>query len=306
MIAFVAGRLVQAAGALLLLSLLVFATTRLTGDPIRLMLPMTATTEDYERLRTARGLDQPVVIQYFIFVGDLVQGDLGRSIRSGEPVGKMLLERLQASAGLGLTALAVAYLVGVPLGILSAIHTRTRLDLAIRLIAVFGQSVPAFWLGILLVQLFAVTLRWLPSGTDSSPTHWILPVATLSAFSIAAVTRLVRSAMLEISDSEFVKFARSKGVRESTVVWKHMLRNALLPVVSFTSVLFVTYITAGIVVETVFAWPGIGSLAYSAILSRDFPVTQGIVLLAGTLAIAVAFIADIAYVMLDPRIRYAR
>jgi len=303
MIGFIISRLIQAIAALLLLSVLAFAMTRATGSPLDLILPPEATAEDVVRLEKALGLDRPLPIQYGIYVADLLQGRLGESLRSGEDVATLLNNRFLGSAALSLTAIGIAFLIGLPLGVLAAQSRGTAVDAAVRLAALIGQSVPAFVVGLLLIQIFAVNLKWLPAGTDKGPLAIILPAFTLALFGIAAVTRLLRSAMLEVLDSDYVTLARTKGLPERTVIWKHALRNALLPVVSFAGLLFVSFVSTTIVVETVFAWPGLGSLAYTAILNRDFPVTQGVVLLGAAIAIFVNFWTDVLYAVLDPRIR---
>jgi peptide/nickel transport system permease protein len=175
----------------------------------------------------------------------------------------------------------------------------------VRLVALFGQSVPLFWAGALLIQIFSVNLGWLPAGTSGRPTDIILPAITLSLFGIASISRLLRSSMLEVLDSESIKLARSKGISEMSVIWKHALKNALLPVISFAGVFIVNLVTLAVVVETVFAWPGVGLLSYSSIISRDFPIIQGVVLLAGAVSILMSTLTDILYVYIDPRIRYA-
>lgn len=294
---------VQAAIALLVLSAIVFLMSRATGNPLFLLLPPNASQADLDAAAQRLGLDQPLPVQFGLFVVDAMQGDLGRSLRSGEQVTTIVGERLIASGGLALVAIVLAVGIGVPLGVLSALNRGKRVDSAIKLVALGGQSLPPFWVGILLVQIFAVYLGWLPSGGGTSLAHTILPGITLSLFGVAAIARLLRSSMLEILDSEFIKLARAKGLPERTVIWRHALRNSLLSVVSFTSVFFVNLLSAAIVVEVVFSWPGIGSLTYSAILNRDFPVIQAVALQAGAIAIIVSLIADLAYVWLDPRIR---
>lgn len=302
---FVVDRLIQAVAALLVLSAIVFGMSRATGDPLSLLLPLQATQGDFDRVRHALGLDEPIPTQYLIFLGNAVRGDLGRSQRSGEEVTQLVLERLAGSVELAAAALVLTAVVAIPLGVIGALRRGTALDTLVKLVALLGQSMPSFWVGILLIQIFAVWLRILPSGTNQSPAHVILPAFTLSLFGIAGVARLLRSSMLEVLDSEFVKLARAKGMLEKNVIWKHALRNSLLPVVSFSGLFFVNLLSLTIVVETVFAWPGMGSLTYSAILNRDFPVIQGVTLAASAIAILVNMFTDILYTYLDPRIRYA-
>ncbi len=305
MVRFVIGRLLQAFAALLVLSLIAFLMSRATGNPLDLLLPPYATREDYEALNHAMGLDKPLAVQYWIFLAAAFHGDLGNSLRSGEPVSAILAQRFGASATLGLLSIIITLAVGIPLGAVSALYRANPIDSLVRLFALFGQSIPSFWAGALLIQVFSVRLGWLPSGTSGRPTDVVLPAITLSLFGIAGVARLLRSSMLEVLESEFVKLARSKGISERSVIWKHALKNAMLPVVSFSGIFFVNLVTLAVVVETVFAWPGIGLLSYSAILTRDFPVIQGVVLLAAAVSILMSSLADVLYAYLDPRIHYA-
>lgn len=298
-------RVAQGAAALVLLSMIVFAMTRATGDPLQVLLPPYATEEDARRLAQALGLDQPIHVQYAIYVGNLLRGDFGRSQRSGEQVSTLLLQRLPASLHLGGTALALTFIAGIPLGVMSALKRGSAADTVVKIVALLGQSMPAFWLGIVLIEVFSVYLGWLPSGTNSGPTHVILPAVALAGFGIAGVARLLRSSLLEVLDSEFVKLTRAKGLPERIVIWKHALKNAILPVVSFAGVLFVGLITLAITVETVFAWPGLGLLTFTAILNRDFPLVQGVTLAAAALSVVASLVADLLILYLDPRIRLA-
>lgn len=304
MVGFIVRRCGQAAVTLLILSVVAFAMGRATGDPRDLLLPPAATEEDYELLGRELGLDEPLLVQYGVYLRNALIGDLGRSLRTRGPVVSLLGERMAASAQLGVAALTIAVVSGVLLGVASARRRDTPIDVLVKFLALFGQSAPAFWVGMLLIQLFAVQLRWFPSGTYQGGVQYlVLPALTLSLFGVAGIARLMRSSMLDVLDSEYIKYARIKGLPESTVVWKHAVRNALLPVVGFGGVLLANIVTQAIVVETVFAWPGIGQLTYSAVLNRDFPVVQGVVLLAGAFAIVVNTVVDIIYGYLDPRIR---
>jgi peptide/nickel transport system permease protein len=298
-------RLGQALAALAVLSLVTFVVSRLTGNPLDLMLSPEATRADYAQVAHALGLDQPLWAQYGLFVLKVFHGDLGDSYRSGVPVTQLLTERLWASAQLSGVAMAETLLIGVPLGVLSARWAGHALDSIVKSIALLGQSMPSFWVGIVLIEVFAVRLGWLPAGGAQQASSLVLPSATLALYGIASIARLLRSTMLDVLGAEFVKLARAKGLSETWVIWKHALRNALLPVVSYAGLFFVNLITLSVVVEVVFAWPGLGQLTYTAILTRDFPVIQGVVLLAGTIAVSVNLFTDIAYVYLDPRIRYS-
>jgi peptide/nickel transport system permease protein len=305
MLRFVIGRLVQAAAALLVLSVIVFLMSRATGNPLDMLLSPYATKADYASLNHALGFDKPLPVQYLIFLSNALHGDLGKSVTSGQSVSQILADRFGASAMLGLLSIVISLAVGVPFGVLSAVNRGRPIDAVVRLVALFGQSVPLFWAGALLIQIFSVNLGWLPAGTSGRPTDIILPAITLSLFGIASISRLLRSSMLEVLDSESIKLARSKGISEMSVIWKHALKNALLPVISFAGVFIVNLVTLAVVVETVFAWPGVGLLSYSSIISRDFPIIQGVVLLAGAVSILMSTLTDILYVYIDPRIRYA-
>jgi peptide/nickel transport system permease protein len=220
------------------------------------------------------------------------------------PALALILERFPASLKLALVALFISILIGIPLGVLSAVKRGSFLDALARLLALLGQSLPAFWLGIVLMYFFSVKLRLLPTSGYGGIRHFILPAATMGLFTVAAVTRLTRSSMLEVLDSEYIKLARIKGVSETIVIWKHALRNSLMPVITFMGTFFATMITGAVVIETVFSWPGIGRLAYESILNRDFPVMQGVILFMTTLYILANLIVDVLYAWVDPRIRY--
>lgn len=305
MLRLAGARLIQGVLALLVLTLIVFLMSRLSGNPLNLLLPVEATPDDRARLSEALGLDRTLFEQYVRFLAAAVQGDLGRSYGSGWPVTTLIAQRVPATVELALSAFLVSWLVGIPLGVWAAQFRSTRKASVLQGLAAFGQSAPAFWLGILLIQIFAVELRWLPAGANTSPVHLLLPTLTLAMFGIAGFSRLVRSSLLELIDGDMLNFARSKGLSETVVIWKHALRNSLIPAVGYGGVFFAGLVSSSVVVEVVFAWPGIGLLTYDALVQRDFPVIQGVVLYAGAVVIAVNLLIDILYVYLDPRIRYA-
>lgn len=300
---YIVTRLCQSVLALLAISLLVFCMSRLTGDPTTLMLSDDASQEDIAQLRRALGLDRPLSVQYWVFLSKALQGDLGRSIKGQMPVTEMLAERLPNSLKLAAVAMAFAVLLAFPLGVIAAVKRGTAFDTAANMVAVLGQSLPQFWVGIVLIQIFAVRLRWLPVAGVGTFWHYVLPAFTLGWFVVAGMMRLLRSSMLDVLGSEFVKLARIKGVPENTVIWKHALRNAMIPVLTFGAVYLAILVTGAILVETVFAWPGIGQLIYQGIVFRDFPVVQAVVLLTAGLVISMNMLVDILYAYLDPRIR---
>jgi peptide/nickel transport system permease protein len=305
-IRFVLSRLLQSLVALAILSVVVFVLARTTGDPLHLILPMSATEEDYANAREYLGLDRPYLEQYLSFVGKVVTGDFGMSLRARRPVNELIRERLPNSLRLGGFAMAVSLAIAFPLGVMAAVKKGTGVDRAAQVIAVLGQSLPTFWVAILLVEFVAGRLQWLPAGGIDGLSSYVLPGFTLGWFVVAGMMRLLRSGMLEVLDSGYVKLARVKGVVEGRVVWLHALKNALIPVITFAGIYFAILVTTAIVVETVFAWPGIGRLAYEGISSRDFPVIQAVVLTTAAIVAVVNLGVDCLYALIDPRIRYAR
>ncbi len=307
MIRFVLARLLQSLVTLAILSVVVFVLARATGDPLHLILPMSATQEDYAEARRYLGLDRPYVEQYFSFVGKAVRGDFGTSLRARKPVIELIRERLPNSLKLAVFAMGVSLAMAFPLGVMAAVKKGTGIDRAAQVIAVLGQSLPTFWLAIILVEFVSGRLQWLPAaGNDAGLVSYILPGFTLGWFVVAGMMRLLRSSMLEVLDSDYVKLARVKGVAERRVVWLHALKNALIPVVTFAGIYFAILVTTAIVVETVFAWPGLGRLAYEGISSRDFPVIQAVVLTTAAIVAVISLCVDCLYAVIDPRIRHAR
>ena len=305
MIAYILRRTAEMLIALLLMSMIVFALGRLSGDPVALLLSEYATEQDRAELTQQLGLDKPLTTQYFVFIANALQGDLGVSV-SGDrrPASELVMERLPASLQLAATAFVISIVIGIPLGVLAAMKRGTWVDTAARIGALLGQSVPVFWLGIVLMYFFSVTLGWLPTSGYGEWRHFVLPALSMGLFTVAAVTRLVRVSMIDALASEYIKLARIKGLSETIVVWKHALRNSLLPVLTYMGAFFATMITGAVVIETVFAWPGIGRLAYESILNRDFPVMQAVVLTMTLLFMTANLCVDIAYARLDPRIRH--
>ena len=303
---FIAGRLVQTIVTLFVISALVFGLVRLTGSPIDVMLPIEASPEMRADLTRELGLDQPLYVQYFVFVQKLAQADLGMSIRTKKPVTELLMQRLPNSLQLVGISMLISLLIAFPLGVIAATLRGGIWDALARGVALFGQSIPTFWAGIVLIYIFAIQFGLLPAGRQGTFANLILPALTLGLFGfmLAGVVRLLRDSMIEVLDSEFVKFARIKGVSETIVVWKHALKNALIPVVTFVGFYFGILISGTVVVETVFAWPGIGRLAYEAVQWRDYPVIQGVVLLVSAITLLTNLVVDILYGYLDPRIRY--
>jgi len=296
-------RLLQSLIALFLLSIVVFSLVRLGGDPALQFLPADSTEEDYRLIRTRLGLDKPIYVQYGSFVVDAIRGDFGNSLFTKRPVIDSIKEMLPNSARLVGLSIIIGFGLAIPLGVMAAVHKGTVMDSTARFIAGMGQALPSFWIGLMMIQIFVICLGILPASGMGSWKHYLMPATCLAFFKMPGPIRLIRSSMLEILDSEYIKLARIKGVSKHVVVWKHALRNSLLPVLSFSAVYISISITGAITVETVFAWPGIGRLAYSAIINQDFPVIQAVVLLTAVIVIIANLLADILYAYVDPRIR---
>jgi len=298
-------RLGQAVVTLFAMSIIVFALARVSGDPLTAMLPIEATQETRDRVRAEWGLDQSLPMQYVEFISKAVRGDFGTSFRwPGKDALELVLERMVNTARLGAAALVFAFVVAIPLGVMSARHKNTIVDHFGKALAVLGQSLPHFWIGIMFVWVFAVQLRVLPVSGASTWRHYILPTIVIGWFQVAAIMRLVRSAMLESLDSEFVQLAQVKGVSAISIVWKHCLRNALIPPLTYSGIMLSYLIVGSITTEIVFAWPGIGALILDAVLARDYFVIQTVAMVLAAVVIAVNFVVDLLYAVVDPRIRY--
>lgn len=302
---YILRRLLQSVLLLFVLALVIFAFARLSGNPADLLLREDATPEDRAHLLRALGLDRPLPEQLYLFLAGLVRGDLGESIRYRKPAAEVFFERLPNTLRLLPLAMVGALAIAIPLGVLAAVYRGTALDRLSSGVAVLGIATPQFWLGIVLIYCFSIKLEWLPSSRMGGPSHYVLPAITLGVFLVAGMMRLVRSSLLEVMDSEFVKLARLKGLSPRVVIWKHCLRNALIPVVTLFGVYFALLITGAIVTETVFAWPGVGRLTYEAVIFRDYPLLQAVILLKGVIVLGVNLGVDILYAYLDPRVRYA-
>ncbi len=303
---YLTGRALQTVLSMLVVISIVFVLTRLSGNPVYLLLDVNATARDQEILTRHLGLDQPLVVQYGIYVKNIFLGDFGNSILTRRPVTEHIWERLPATVELGFVAMFMSVLIGVPLGVYSAVRRGTVLDKSARVFSVLGQSMPAFWLGLMLILFFGVVLGVLPAGGRGDFRHLILPAFTLGYFTSAAILRLTRSAMLEVLGSDYIKFARLKGLHEQVVLWKHGLKNALLPVITFAVMLFVQFLGGAVVTETVFAWPGLGRLILESITARDYPIVQAGVLVLSALYLAANLLVDLLYSYLNPKIRHAR
>jgi peptide/nickel transport system permease protein len=303
---FVLRRLGYAVLSLFLLSVTIFLLVRVTGDPTVLLVEPGASKADLDALRHDLGLDRSLAVQYVAFMRDLSRGDFGRSFYYRTPVLELYLSRLPNSLVLALAAMAFSLLIGIPSGILAAVRVGGWWDSAGKMFALLGLSMPSFWVGLLLILFFSVYLGWLPSSGSGTPLHMLMPAFALGWYFAAAHMRLTRSSMLEVLGSEYVKLARLKGLPELRVIAKHAFKNALIPVLTLAGINLVLMVNVAVVVETVFAWPGIGRLLYEGIAFRDFPVVQATVLLAGSMIVVVNLVVDVLYAVIDPRIRYER
>jgi len=299
---FLVSRLAQAAFVLLGVSFTVFALSHLSGDPVSLMVGPTATQADIDALRRSMNLDRPFFSQYAAFLGGVLRGDFGTSLWQHQPAIGLVLERFPYTIQLAAAALLLALLVAVPLGILSAVFRNSFLDRLAIGTSLVGQSVPGFWLGLLLILLFSVTLRLLPTGGSGSLKHLILPAVTLAAFTMGRIARLVRTNMLDVLGSDSLRTARAKGLREFTVVIKHGLRNAAIPIVTLIGLDASSLLGGAVITETIFAWPGLGRLVVQAISQRDFPLVQAATLCIAVIVVGVNLLVDLSYSLLDPRV----
>ena len=292
--------------SLLLLTLLIFAVTRTTGDPVNLLLPEEASQAQREKLTQDLGLDQPLLMQYVNFVGSISRGEFGVSYRQRIPVATLVARRFPQTMMLAAASLLITLVVSIPLGVYAASHRGGWVDGLARGLAIIGQSAPTFWIGLILVLIFAIKLRVLPAGGYGGVDHLLLPAVTVALAPIAGLTRLIRSSMIEVLQADYIKFLRLKGLPENQVLWKHALRNAGLNALTFVGVLIAHLLTGTIVVETVFVWPGMGQLMSQAITGRDFAVVQGVVIIFAAIYIGMNLITDVLYGVLNPRLRATR
>jgi peptide/nickel transport system permease protein len=296
-------RLIQSFVSLIGMSLLIFVLVRASGDPVDLMRTSTTTEAEIANIKLQWGLDKSYPEQYWLFVSGMAQGDLGKSLIQRRPVTTMIGEALPSSLSLGVLAFVVGIGLALVLGVLAATHRDTWLDNGVKLLAILGQALPGFWLAIVAIYVFAVYWHLLPTAGMGTPAHYVLPVLTLAFFLLPGMMRLVRSSMLDVLGSEYVKLARIKGLPERTVIWKHALRNALIAPLTAAGAIFASLITGAVILETVFAWPGVGRLMVTAVSGRDFPVVQGVTMLVAVVTLVINLLVDIAYAYVDPRIR---
>jgi peptide/nickel transport system permease protein len=284
-------------------SVLIFLSLHLTGDPAAVMMPPGSSQQEIDAFRHAMGFDRPLLWQYGHYINGVLHGDLGESLRYSQPVTTLIGQRIPATLLLAVTALAWSTLVGLALGILSALKQNTLWDLLSRLLAFSGQTVPVFWLGLMMIILFSLNLRWLPSGGYGQAANLVMPALSLGAYYMSAIARLVRASLIDVLQQDYIRTARAKGLSQWRIVVRHGLRNALIPVITVQGMYFASLLGGALVTEIIFAWPGIGRLAVQAIQNRDFPLVQAIVLLAALVFVGINLLIDLLYVVLNPRIR---
>lgn len=302
-LSFVAGRALQGIVVMLGVSAIVFFALFLTGDPAAVMMPPSATHAEIEAFRHAMGFDDPIWVQYGRFLSGVLHGELGTSLRYRRPALDLLMERLPATALLAFAALLWSTALGLLLGIVSAVRKNSALDFVIRVVSLLGQAVPVFWLALIMIIVFALKLRWMPSGGIGTFKQLVMPSLALGAYYLSAMTRLVRASLIEVLGENYIRTARAKGVSSWRVIVHHALRNAMIPVVTVQGMYFASLLGGAVVTEIIFAWPGIGRLAVDSIQTQDFPVVQAVVLFAAFVFVVANFLVDIAYLWLNPRIR---
>ena len=303
---FIIRRTLYAIVTLFILSLTIFTVIRLTGDPVTVMAEPGAPTEDLDRIRAEWGLDRPLPVQYLSFLKNIASGDLGKSFNYEMPVSTLYFQRLPNSLELAFAATLISLVIGIPAGLISAVRVNTVWDSAGKVIALFGLAVPGFWLGLVMILIFSVWLGWLPTSGQGGWQHLIMPAVALGWYFAASLLRLTRSSMLEVMGSEYIKLARLKGLPGYVVTVLHAFKNALIPVLTLAGVNLVIMINAAVIIEVIFAWPGIGRLLYEGIFQRDFPLVQGVVMEAGIMIVVINLMIDILYAYIDPRIRLTK
>ena len=302
---YIVVRLFHSLIALFAVTIIIFSLGHLTGNPLDILLPEDATDEDYAFVSKQWGLDRPLHIQYLTYMNNVLHGNFGESLKwRGKSVRELIFSRFPATVQLAAVALLVSVAMALPIGVLAAVKKDTPFDYVGKIVALLGQSLPSFWLGIVLMWVFAVKLGYFPTSGKGGLSHLVLPAIALGWYQVAAIMRLTRSSMLDVLDSEYVKLARIKGLPEWKIIWKHCLRNAAVAPLTYFGLIFATFLHGSVVIETVFSWPGVGLLAIDAVLALDFPVVQSVVLFFSAIYILSNLLVDIANAYLDPRIRY--
>ena len=302
---YILKRLFHSIFVLVGISLVVFIILHLTGDPAALLMPMDATPEQVAQFRKEMGFTDPIIVQYWRFFKGTLRGDFGQSFRHSQPALDLVMERMPATVQLTAAAMVIALAVAIPVGIISAIRRNSILDHIGMTGALLGQSTPVFWLGIMLILIFSVTIQWFPSSGRGEIQHLVLPAITLGMFTMARTARMMRSSMLEVMGQEYMKTAKAKGLSPGIVILKHALKNAAIPVVTIVGMELGTLLGGAVITETIFAWPGVGRLAVQAIYNRDYPVVQAAVFILASIFVLVNLIVDLLYTYLDPRVKLA-
>ncbi|CAM3415271.1 ABC transporter permease [Rouxiella silvae] len=303
MLRYILQRMAQSVLVMLGVSLLIFYSLHLTGDPAAVMMPPGSSQQEIDNFRHSMGFDRSLTWQYWHYLNNVLHGNLGDSLRYSQPVTELIAQRVPATLLLAITALGWSTLVGLLLGIISALYQNSIWDLLSRLLAFSGQAVPVFWLGLLLIILFSLNLRWLPSSGYGTASQLVMPAVSLGAYYMSAIARLIRSSLIDVLQQDYIRTARAKGLSRWRIVVRHGLRNALIPVITVQGMYFASLLGGALVTEIIFAWPGIGRLAVQAIQNRDFPLVQAIVLLAALVFVGINLVIDLLYVVLNPRIR---
>lgn len=299
-------RIIQAFIALIGIGIMVFFLVRLSGDPTKLLVAPSSSLEQVEQIRHKLGLDRSVGMQFVIYAKDLATGNLGTSFIRQSSVVDLIKESLPNTLKLGIPSFILSMALALALGVLAATRRDSIFDNGVKFVAILGQALPGFWVAIMAVLLFAVTLHWVPVAGSTKPANYILPIGTQIFFLLPGMMRLVRSSMLDTLDTEYVKLARIKGLPERTVIWKHALRNALIAPLTTAGMIFASLISGAIITENIFNWPGMGRAIFAATMARDFPVVQGMTLLIATMVLVMNLLVDIAYAYVDPQIRYGK
>lgn len=300
---YILKRLAQSVFVVLGITVVVFCVLHLSGDPVQLMVPPSASQAEVEKMRQTMGFNDPLYVQYFRFLAGAAAGDFGQSYYYNEPAMKVVLERLPATAMLASAAMLIALLVSIPAGIISAVKRNSKADSLIRSLALLGQCIPSFWLGIMLILLFSVQLHLLPTGGNQTSSSIIMPAITLGCFSAASITRILRSSMIEIMGKEYITVAVSKGLPERIVIMKHAFKNAFSSIMTMVGMQFASLLGGSVITETVFSWPGVGRLIVQSITNNDFMVVEATVVLLACAFVVINFIVDVLYCVINPRIR---
>jgi len=303
---FIVRRTLYALVTLFILSLTIFVVIRMTGDPVTLLAEPGAQAEDLDRIRAEWGLDRSWPVQYLAFAKNIFTGELGKSFNYEMPVSTLYFQRLPNSLELALAATLISFFIGIPAGIISAVRVNTWWDSFGKIVALLGLSIPGFWLGLVMILVFSVWLEWLPTSGQGGWRNLVMPAVALGWYFAASLLRLTRSSMLEVMRSEYIKLARLKGLPGYAVIAIHAFKNALIPVLTLAGVNLVIMLNAAVIIEVIFAWPGIGRLLYEGIFQRDFPLVQGVVMEAGIMIVVINLVIDILYAYIDPRIRLTR